>query len=197
MSELVHWGIHGMKWGVRRFRNPDGTLTDEGKRRYGHYDDDDDDEYDDDDYTPRRSAKENPASGRESEHIVRKDPKDMDDAELRQQINRLQMERQYKDLTSDDYEFRNQVNRLQAERQMRDLISDDAKLRDIVNRMNLERQFKTLSREEMDKGKSKTDKLIDRMKKLSTILATGIAIKKSLDIIKSYRKKDNTSQASA
>ena len=34
-SELYHWGIKGQKWGVRRFQNEDGTLTPEGKRRYG------------------------------------------------------------------------------------------------------------------------------------------------------------------
>ena len=33
-SELKHFGIPGMKWGVRRFQNPDGSLTPEGKRRY-------------------------------------------------------------------------------------------------------------------------------------------------------------------
>lgn len=31
---LAHSGIHGMKWGVRRYQNEDGTLTEEGKRRY-------------------------------------------------------------------------------------------------------------------------------------------------------------------
>ena len=33
-NELTHYGILGMKWGVRRYQNSDGTLTDEGKKRY-------------------------------------------------------------------------------------------------------------------------------------------------------------------
>ena len=32
--ELEHAGIKGMKWGVRRYQNPDGSLTPEGKLRY-------------------------------------------------------------------------------------------------------------------------------------------------------------------
>ena len=34
-SYLMHHGILGQKWGVRRFENPDGTLTEAGKKRYG------------------------------------------------------------------------------------------------------------------------------------------------------------------
>ena len=32
--ELQHWGIKGQKWGIRRYQNPDGTLTAAGKKRY-------------------------------------------------------------------------------------------------------------------------------------------------------------------
>lgn len=32
--ELYHWGIKGMRWGIRRYQNPDGTLTPEGRARY-------------------------------------------------------------------------------------------------------------------------------------------------------------------
>lgn len=31
---LAHFGIKGQKWGIRRFQNEDGTLTDAGKKRY-------------------------------------------------------------------------------------------------------------------------------------------------------------------
>ncbi len=36
-EELCHFGIKGMKWGVRRYENADGTLTPAGKARYAKY----------------------------------------------------------------------------------------------------------------------------------------------------------------
>lgn len=75
---LVHYGIFGQKWGVRRYQNEDGTLTEEGKQRYN----------------------QKP----ESEEWKKSDAEHLSDEELRRRNNRLQAERQYKDLTTSQVE---------------------------------------------------------------------------------------------
>lgn len=41
-GELYHYGVKGMKWGVRRYRKKDGSLTSAGKKRYNDTDSDQD-----------------------------------------------------------------------------------------------------------------------------------------------------------
>ena len=66
---IYHFGIKGMKWGIRRYQNKDGSLTAAGKKRYGDSSSND-------------------------------EIKDLTDQELRDRINRLNLERQYRDLTT-------------------------------------------------------------------------------------------------
>ena len=76
--ELYHFGIQGMKWGIRRYQNPDGSLTEEGKRR--------------------KSKGKTYSDDYWNAHD-RKDPKYMTDAELQKRIQRLNNEEQYQRLT--------------------------------------------------------------------------------------------------
>ena len=110
-EELYHWGIKGMKWGVRRFQNPDGSLTPAGKKRYSV----------------------EGGEGEEKPNYAPKAPKknasDYTDDELRAQINRMQMEKQYRDLAGqtnvreDDpnKELKLQRERLQLQRDVKNL----------------------------------------------------------------------------
>ena len=67
-NHLEHHGIVGMKWGVRRYQNYDGSLTAAGKRRY-----------------------DTGKTGQSSNSIS-----DMSDDELRRKLNRINMEDQYR-----------------------------------------------------------------------------------------------------
>lgn len=77
-QHLAHFGIRGMKWGIRRFQNSDGTYTSLGKKRRNsgasvH-----------EDYTNAHS---------------KKSVKSMSTKELQERNKRLQAEKQYEQLT--------------------------------------------------------------------------------------------------
>ena len=110
--ELVHWGVKGMRWGVRRYQNKDGSLTPAGKKRL-------DKEMSklsaekkklrnqertkaklaklkatqDEVEARKKSLQEDNADAPKKRTI-----KDMSDAELREKINRLDLERRYSEL---------------------------------------------------------------------------------------------------
>lgn len=70
-NNISHSGIKGMRWGVRRYQNKDGSLTPAGKKRY--------------DETPKGVR-------------TKKRVKDMSDEELGRVLKRARMESEYKQL---------------------------------------------------------------------------------------------------
>lgn len=88
---LAHYGVLGMKWGVRRYQNKDGTLTSAGKKRAMKLESE---------YNKlvgkKDSGENNTATSKTS--TKKKSIKDMTDEELRAAINRKQLENSYKEV---------------------------------------------------------------------------------------------------
>lgn len=118
--ELHHWGIKGMKWGVRRYQNSDGTLTDAGKKRYdrdvsglsnkkkNQYNTDPNKWVREDRERSKRLVDDIQGMTNKLKNIndkaIRKQTKpkmdlsQMSDKEMRDQINRAMLERQYNEM---------------------------------------------------------------------------------------------------
>ena len=125
-TELYHWGIKGMKWGVRRYQNKDGSLTEVGKRRLNASnmgrkpdkqitaDQVDPNKWVKDDFrnskklldetrnmsTSIKNANEN-AIKKSKERRPKMDLSNMSDKEMRDAVNRKLLEKQYIDMFSE------------------------------------------------------------------------------------------------
>ena len=129
-NELYHYGVLGMKWGIRRYQNEDGSLTLAGKRKYGTKTN----------FEKVQRAKKAASVSKEkakknkarekanarteaeiakyekkvvakkdktkvNEHPKAKSISDMTDDELRSKINRIQLENQYRSLNPEKVSF--------------------------------------------------------------------------------------------
>lgn len=96
-DELKHYGIKGMKWGVRRFQNSDGSLTSEGRKRYGSGDLKEAQKKVDKGKAMVDGVKKTRVKAAEKQHEkkIKDDLSKMSDQELRDIVNRLNMEERY------------------------------------------------------------------------------------------------------
>ena len=111
---ITHWGIKGMKWGVRRYQNKDGSLTDAGKKRLERDRAEsnnaklsaDPKKWDKQDTERAKKLVDSSASTvrtvrsyiNSKKQKPRMDLSSMSDQEMRNRINRELLERQYNDM---------------------------------------------------------------------------------------------------
>ena len=85
---LMHHGIRGMKWGVRRYQNKDGSLTSAGRRRQRN----------NPFFIKKSKAKKQKESNnkKQTKNITKKKRiKDMTNEELRERTTRMNLEKDY------------------------------------------------------------------------------------------------------
>lgn len=80
-NELMHYGVLGMKWGIRRYRNKDDTLTTAGKKRL---------------------SKDKDKAEKKERKVALKNRRSLSDVDLKKKIERLKMEKEFKNLTEED-----------------------------------------------------------------------------------------------
>lgn len=86
-TELYHYGVEGMRWGVRRYQNPDGSYTSLGKRRERkHY---------------KAERKKIEAEITRDRKKALNEMRSLSDEELNARTNRLRKEKEFYNLNKD------------------------------------------------------------------------------------------------
>lgn len=172
-DELYHFGVKGQKWGVRRYQNKDGTLTDAGAKRYARdareqgYD-----RYDSQSGTYYKTSKKN---GR-SDLKVDASRYAKEDTERTKKLvdSTRQMNENLKNANQNSI---NQANRRNKKNRM-DLSSmTDQELRQQINRELLERQYNDVFNEKkVSRGREFATSVLSTTGSVLAITSSALSI---------------------
>ena len=159
---LVHHGTKGMKWGVRRYQNKDGSLTPAGKKRYD------------------RDVRENNAKKKDNRIVI-----DGPDANrwANEDLKRTKgVVDASSNMTKELRSINNSVGRKSNKKNLDLSNMTDQQLRDKINRANLERQYNDIFAPQNEKrGRDYVDSVLSVTGTVlgvgSSALAIALAIK--------------------
>jgi len=155
-DELYHHGIKGQKWGVRRYQNADGSLTDAGLKRYN-------------------SELISLPEKRRASYTA--DPNKWVTDDLKRKRDIINQSNQ---IVRNLSEANNKLNKPKPKATKRvDLSSmSDEELRAVVNRKNLERQYlaATAEKQTVSKGKETVSKILDTAGTALTVSSSVVGL---------------------
>lgn len=194
---LKHHGIKGQKWGVRRFQKKDGSLTPEGRKRYGDSDGDiagaaekkqsakdvrvnnAAKKYLNEDGTLNNEGKQKFKSKEDMMKSLKKTD-DLNSLNSASELNSgaKRLAESGKQRAAD----KRRQEQAALDEELKSLLRDkasgmsDKELRDIANRLELENRYvrAVSERERIDLGRSKAEKFYDVA--TSTLMVTGMAL---------------------
>lgn len=157
-EELYHYGIKGQKWGVRRFQNEDGSLTNAGKKRYG---------------TQENFERQYPMDKKKSDINTINSGREASK-------NAREINKNLKEIEKEKTSKKQKIVNKQIEEAARDNARrmSDQELREAVNRLNMEENYTRMmtNRNYVDVGESAASKFMDKAAKALVVTEAALSI---------------------